>query len=217
MYSRAYLQANEIVSEAAKTIVAAFDFDGTLTRRDTMFPFLLHVVGWGAFVRYVFMLTPTLVGYKLGMTRNDVAKEKVFIRFLSGMNKDALQDKAKQFAAKELPALLRADAMQRLAWHKQQKHRCIVISASLEHYLRPWAIQAGFDDVIATQLETLQSGDVTGKLSGENCFGVEKVRRLEAMLGNRMSYTLYAYGDSRGDRELLSFADYPYYQKIPKN
>jgi HAD superfamily hydrolase (TIGR01490 family) len=105
--------------------------------------------------------------------------------------------------------------MQRLEWHKQHGHRCVVISASLELYVRPWAIKAGFDDVIATHLEAHMEGYVTGKLSGANCFGIEKLRRLEALVGAREGYSLYAYGDSRGDKELLSSADWAYYRQFP--
>lgn len=205
------------VAQAEKPVVAAFDFDGTLTQRDTMFSFLLHVVGWSEFVRCVFVQAPTLGGYGLGIIRNDIAKERVFTRFLSGMEIVELQRKAEQFAVQKMPGLLRYEAMQRLDWHKRQGHRCVVISASLELYVRPWAQRAGFDDVIATHLETREDGRITGKLSGENCYGIEKTRRLEALLGARDGYTLYAYGDSRGDRELLSLADYAYYRQIPNS
>jgi HAD superfamily hydrolase (TIGR01490 family) len=198
-----------------KPVVAAFDFDGTLTRRDTMFPFLMHILGMKAFVRHVFALSPTLAGYGLGLIRNDIAKEKVFIRCLEGMNMDQLMRKGELFAANVLPNLLRPEAMQRLNWHKQLGHRCVVISASLDLYVRPWAINAGFDDVLATHLQTHEAGLVSGKLAGANCFGVEKVRRLQTLLGDRNGYTLYAYGDSRGDRELLSSADYAYYRQMP--
>ena len=201
--------------QANKPVVAAFDFDGTLTRRDTMFPFLKHTLGTAAFVRDVFILSPTLAGYGLGLIRNDIAKEKVFVRCLAGMSMDELRQKGERFAANVLQHLLRPEAMQRLKWHKQQGHRCVVISASLDLYVRPWAIAAGFDDVIATHLQTLDAGTVTGKLAGANCFGPEKVRRLQALLGDRDSYTLYAYGDSSGDRELLSSADYAYYRQMP--
>jgi HAD superfamily hydrolase (TIGR01490 family) len=201
--------------QANKQVVAAFDFDGTLTRRDTLFPFLLHTLGMTAFVRHVFALSPTLAGYGLGLIRNDIAKEKVFIRCLAGMNMDELRQKGELFAANVLPNLQRPEAMQRLNWHKQQGHRCVVISASLELYVRPWAIKAGFDDVLATHLQIHEAGLVTGKLSGANCFGIEKVKRLETLLGDRDGYTLYAYGDSRGDRELLSSADYAYYRQMP--
>lgn len=201
--------------QANKPVVAAFDFDGTLTRRDTLFAFMLHTLGMTAFVRDVLLLSPTLAGYGLGLIRNDIAKEKVFIRCLAGMNMEELRQKGEQFAANVLPNLLRPEAMRRLDWHKQQGHRCVVISASLELYVRPWAIRAGFDDVLATHLQTHEAGLVSGKLAGANCFGIEKVRRLQELLGDRDGYTLYAYGDSRGDRELLSSADYAYYRQIP--
>jgi len=203
-------------AEANKPVVAAFDFDGTLTRRDTLLPFLLYLLGGAQILRDALILSPTLVGYGLGMIRNGIAKERVLTRCLAGMRMHELQQEAERFAALTLPGLLRQEALQRFDWHKQQGHRCVVISASLDIYVRPWALKVGFDDVIATHLETLKDGSVTGKLLGENCFGIEKVRRLDALLGARSGYTLYAYGDSRGDKELLSAADYAYYRRIPE-
>lgn len=200
-----------------KPVVAAFDFDGTLTRRDTLWPFLLHTLGAVTVVRHALALFPTLAGYALGLIDNGVAKERVFLRCLGGMGRDELQRAAEQFALLILPGLLRYEAMQRLAWHRQLGHRCVVISASLELYVRPWAQSAGFDEVIATRLEIQEDGRISGKLSGANCFGSEKTRRLEALLGEREGYTLYAYGDSRGDRELLSLADYAYYRQFPNS
>ncbi len=201
---------------ANKPVVAAFDFDGTLTRRDTLLPFLLHTLGTAAVARHAIVLSPTLAGYALGLIGNGVAKERVLVRCLAGMRMDELQQEGERFASYVLPGLLRHQAMQRLEWHKQQGHRCVVISASLELYVRPWAIKAGFDEVIATRLEMQQDGRITGKLSGANCFGIEKVLRLETLLGGRGGYTLYAYGDSRGDQELLSCADHAYYRHMPK-
>jgi phosphatidylglycerophosphatase C len=197
-----------------KPVVAAFDFDGTLTRRDTLFPFLLHVAGPVKFSWKIVLLLATLAGYALGLIRNDKAKIKVLTRFLVNMEMASLQQYAQQFAEQKLPSLLRSEAMQRLAWHRQQGHRCVVVSASLEIYLRPWASTAGFDDILGSRLETLADGRTTGNLLGENCFGAEKMRRLETLLGSRDGYTLYAYGDSRGDKELLSAADYPFYKKF---
>lgn len=206
------------MSEAGtnKPVVAAFDFDGTLTRRDTLFPFLRHVLGDAQVARAAFMLSPTLAAYALGAINNGIAKERVFMRCLGGMRADDFRQAAEDFANYVLPGLLHHEAMQRFDWHRRQGHRCVVISASLDAYVRPWAERAGFDDVIATHLETLDSGHISGKLSGANCFGSEKVRRLQALLGVRDGYTLYAYGDSRGDRELLSSADYAYYRKMPE-
>ena len=200
--------------QTQKPVVAAFDFDGTLTRHDTLFPFLLQVAGPVKLLIKIIYLIPILTAYALGLMRNDIAKIKVLRRFLADMEMTTLQQHALQFAEQKLPTLLRPEAMQRLAWHKQQGHRCVVVSASLELYLRPWASTAGFDDVLGSRLEELDNGRTSGKLLGENCFGPEKMRRLASLLGPREGYTLYAYGDSRGDKELLSAADYPFYKSF---
>ena len=199
---------------AAKPVVAAFDFDGTLTRHDTLFPFLLHVAGMVYLFNKIIYLSPILAGYAVGLVRNDIAKVKVLRCFLANMEMTRLRLFALQFAGQKLPGLLRPEAMQRLAWHKQQGHRCVVVSASLELYLRPWAVGAGFDDVLGSRLEEIENGRTSGRLLGENCFGPEKMRRLEALLGPREDYILYAYGDSRGDKELLSAADFAFYKKF---
>lgn len=198
-----------------KPIVAAFDFDGTLTRRDTLLSFLRFLLGDARVAGHALRLAPTLLGYGLKLVDNGIAKERVFIECLGGMEWARLQEAGERFARLVLPGMLRREALQRLEWHKQQGHRCVAISASMALYVEPWAQQAGLDDVIATRLETTADGHVSGRMSGANCFGPEKVRRLTELLGPRENYVLYAYGDSRGDRELLSGADYAYYRHFP--
>jgi phosphatidylglycerophosphatase C len=87
----------------------------------------------------------------------------------------------------------------------------ILVSASLEIYLLPWAKTIGLDQVIGTRL-AVQNGLLTGRIIGQNCYGAEKVKRLQAVLGDLSQYCIYAYGDSRGDRELLEIATCPYYR-----
>jgi len=87
----------------------------------------------------------------------------------------------------------------------------VLASASLELLLEPWARAAGVDDVLATRLE-VRDGRLTGRLAGPNCYGPEKVARLEALVGDLAGVELYAYGDSRGDRELLAAAQHPVYR-----
>lgn len=198
----------------SKPVVAAFDFDGTLTRRDTLFPFLLYVVGWPTFVWKFLLSLGLLTAYALKLMRNDIAKERLLTRFLGGMDSALLQRKGVEFAEQKIQHLLRADAMWRLHWHVQQGHRCVVVSASLELYLQHWAGMMGFSDALGTRLQTQADGRVTGRLEGANCFGAEKMRRLDELLGDRSEYVLYAYGDSRGDKELLSGADHAFYRKF---
>jgi len=129
--------------EAGKPVVAAFDFDGTLTRRETLLPFLLYTLGTAAVARRALALSPTLAGYGLGLINNGIAKERVFVRCFAGMEMKVLQQEGERFAALVLPGLLRQEALHRLEWHKQQGHRCVVISASLELYVAPLVAKGG--------------------------------------------------------------------------
>lgn len=204
-----------MMTNAGRMVVAAFDFDGTVTRSDSLFPFLRFAVGSGRFAVKLAASLPTLAGYAAGWVRNDVAKERVLERFFAGVPIAALNIAGAKFARERLPELVRPAALARLNWHRTQGHRCILISASLQLYLQPWARSVGFDAVIGSELEVREGHIATGRLAGGNCHGAEKVRRLEHLLGSREGYYLYAYGDSRGDRELLAAADSAYYRTMP--
>lgn len=199
-------------------IVAAFDFDGTITMRDTLLPFLIYSAGKAQAIKKLAKLSPKLLSYFFSITSRQEVKEHVLKRFFGGMPMSQLEELGEAFAKSDiLKKLIYVNALKRLEWHKRQKHRCILVSASIDAYLRPWAKRVGFDDLICSKLEVDRLGVVTGSLEGKNCWGDEKSQRLEALLGPKEGYTLYAYGDSRGDHELLDLADHPFYRKMPTN
>lgn len=199
--------------EVHEPIVAAFDFDGTLTARDSMLPFLRFFAGSGKFAGHLLQLTPAMVRYAFGMTNRQMAKEAVLIRFLGGEAESKVTEMGTIFAQQRLPYLVRRKAMDRLRWHQRQGHYCVLVSASVDAYLQPWGQAMGFDAVICSQLERDGDAHITGRLAGENCWGAEKVRRLRQLVGQPAA--LYAYGDSRGDREMLEIADHAYYRYMP--
>ena len=98
--------------------------------------------------------------------------------------------------------------MARVAWHREQGHALVIVSASLLAYLEPFAADHGFDHVIGVGLEVGDDGRLTGRLTGPNVRGPEKEVRLRAWLGDGPR-TMWAYGNSSGDRELLAMADHP--------
>ena len=202
---------NQIAEPPKLPVVAVFDFDGTLTRRDSLLPFLQMAAGRWQFWWGLLVLSPILLGYAFGLIPNWRAKEAVLAHFLSGRKEEQLHQVAQKFAVEEIPKLLRPEAVQRLRWHQEQGHKTVLVSASLEAYLQPWAEAMGFARATGTQLE-VQNGFLTGRILGKNCYGKEKVKRLKALLGDLSQYCIYAYGDSRGDRELLDAADYSYYR-----
>lgn len=197
-----------------KAVVAAFDFDGTLTTRDSLVPFLHYALGKKALVKGLLQLVPSFTSYLMGQSSRQSVKEAILTKFLANIALETVEEWGRAFAAQRLDDLLRPAAMQRLQWHQNQGHCCLIISAAIDPYLLPWGERHGCAAVIASQLQTDGQGALTGQLLGVNCWGPEKVKRLEKYLNRRQDYLLYAYGDSQGDADLLAYADKPFYRRF---
>ncbi|MBS4167832.1 HAD-IB family hydrolase [Parachlamydia sp. AcF125] len=197
-----------------KPIIAAFDFDGTLTYRDSLLPFLFFTHKYFGTLQKLFLLLPKFLGFVLGFVTRQAIKEAIVSKFFKGYSIERLTEWGEAFATQILDSKIRPGAFKKIRWHLDQGHRCILVSANLEIYLRPWAYAHGFSDILASGFELSKEGQITGKLKGKNCWGPEKTQRLEQLLGLKESYVLYAYGDSRGDQELLELADYPFYRAL---
>lgn len=197
-----------------KQVVAAFDFDGTLTYRDTLVPFLLEIVGPTGLAYAIMKNLPSLIGYPFGFSSRQQIKEGLLKETIGGMTLQDVLEKGKEFALNTIPNKLNPAAMKKLKWHLDQGHRCVLISANLNVYLVPWSQKEKLQDTLCSNLQVDEQGKVTGLLAGKNCRGVEKKRRLLELLGDRSQYVLYAYGDSNGDKELLEMADHPFYRKF---
>lgn len=199
------------------SVIAAFDFDHTLTTRDSLLPFLFLLGGLGYGTGQISLLGPDYVRYLFSRLSRQEMKEKILTRFIKGKTWEDLRAVGEEFASHRLGRWINPKSLKALAWHQAMGHRCLLISASLELYLHPWARIHGFETVLASRLELTPSGQATGCLMGLNCWGPEKVRRLIEYAGSKEQYQLYAYGDSRGDQELLQLADYPFYRQFPVN
>lgn len=197
----------------ASKVIAVFDFDDTLTTSDSLMPFIKYVVGIKHFLWGLFLLSPVLLKYFLKLIPNWQAKEAVLTYFFANKNREYLHHKGRSFAKKKIAKLLRPKAMKRFHWHQSQGHQTFLISASLDIYLHPWAKIMGFDRVACTEME-IDANTITGKIQGRNCYGKEKLKRLQSLLGNLDQYCIYAYGDSKGDCEILQAANYPFYRKF---
>jgi phosphatidylglycerophosphatase C len=196
-------------AESAARPLAAFDLDGTLTRRDTLMPFLVRALGAGRPYRAVLASSlPLARAAALGGEHRDVAKAAVLRRVLAGLPLARLAEAAESYADHVVAHGLRADVRARVDWHRSEGHELVLVSASPELYVAPIGRRLGFDEVLATRLEVDGAGVLTGRLLGANCRGPEKVARLRAWRGDGLVLT-YAYGDSAGDREMLALAQTP--------
>lgn len=184
--------------------VAAFDFDGTLTRRDTLLPFLAHVAGRRAVARALAERAVPLALAVLGRGDRGEQKEQMLRRLLAGRRLAEVEALAEDFADAAVARRLRHEAVDHLRAHLAAGDHVVVVSASPELVVAPIARRLGPVDVLGTGLEVVD-GRLTGCLDGRNLRGPEKVRRLTEWLGE--GGTLHwAYGDSAGDRELLAAA-----------
>ncbi|MDR3055296.1 MAG: HAD-IB family hydrolase [Zoogloeaceae bacterium] len=188
-------------------IIAAFDFDGTITTRDTFLAFLARVFGKPKLYGALFCLSGEALRVWLGRASRDRFKALLMGRLFSGCAVAELRRIGAEHAA-FITRWCRPAALERIRWHKEQGHRLVMVSASLSFYLEPIARQLGFDDLLCTELASTE-GVCSGELQGENCRAAEKVRRLQSLLGALDDYEIYAYGDSDGDTEMLAAADHP--------
>ena len=197
--------------------VAAFDFDATLTKRDTVVPFLRRFTSTHRFAVSLLPHTLRLLPIATRRDRNRLRTLVTDIVF-RGRPVVEVETEARSWGVEIAENLLRADTVARLQWHLEQGHRVVIITASYEQYVRVVADVLGDVEVVATRLEAAD-GRCTGRLDGANCRGPEKLRRLEAWLAanglDRSDVTLYAYGDSSGDRDLLAAADHPHWVTRP--
>jgi phosphatidylglycerophosphatase C len=185
--------------------IAAFDFDGTITTSDSLRAFVAFAAGGARFLAGVLRTAPWLAGAATGRCDRGAAKARFLAATLGGRSRTGLEAAARRFAAERLPAMVRPEMLARILEHKRLGHALVLVSASPTLYLEPWAVQAGFDAVLGTELEFID-GRLTGRLATPNCWGPEKVRRLGQWLGSPRPRLDYGYGDSRGDREMLALA-----------
>ena len=192
--------------------IYAFDFDGTLTTKDTLLEFIRFAKGSGQMVRGFLLFSPLLLLMKLHLYPNWKAKQQLFSYFFKGMNIDDFNALCTRFAEQN-KHLLRPAGIEKVRQAiEEEQATVLIISASIDNWVRPF-----FDEidkkiqVLGTQIET-KGSRLTGQFTTKNCYGQEKVNRLTALYPHREAYELIAFGDSRGDKELLEFADKGFYK-----
>lgn len=185
--------------------LVAFDFDGTMTVRDSFTAFLAWRVGRARYTLGVLKLTPAILSY-LGHRDRGRLKAAAVVQFLKGVPLEKVEAEAKIFAETHATRLLRPDAVATWKRWRARGARAVIVTASPETIVAPFARGLGADALIGTQLEVNTYGQVSGAFTGSNCRGAEKVRRLQEMFGEDV-HLAAAYGDTDGDKEMLSIAD----------
>jgi len=188
-----------------------FDFDGTLTKKDTLFEMAKFVRGSITFYLLSMVLFPIYVLIALGLISRQRGKEIFLSTFFGGFKLEHFDQFSRRFSMEIIPKILRSATYSKLREYLKNGDTVVVVSASPENWIKPWCEQHGIT-VIATRLESLE-GKLTGRISGANCRGPEKVRRIKAVFTLEQYESVVAYGDSKGDHEMLKMADHGHYIK----
>ncbi len=195
--------------------IVTFDFDGTLTTKDTLLVFIRYACGFWAFVVGFLRYSPLLVLMKLGLYPNYKVKQKVFSYFFKGMKLEVFDTLCQRFA-QDNHHLLRPQGIEAMNQAFSDGAEVMIVSASIDNWVKPFFENLSNQNnrsilILGTQIE-VKDGLLTGRFLTKNCYGQEKVNRIMALYPHRENYHLTAYGDSRGDKELLAFADESHYK-----
>lgn len=188
--------------------IAFFDFDGTITTKDTLLEFIRFSRGTARFYAGFLLNSPYLVAYKLKLISNQTAKEKVLRFFFGQMPVNEFEEQCSRFASQVIPQLIRPRALDEIKKLQENDTKVIIVSASPENWVHKWSDTLGVK-TIATQL-TVQEGKLTGTIAGNNCHGKEKVRRIQQNFNLKEFEEIYAYGDTSGDKPMLAIATYSF-------
>lgn len=190
--------------------LALFDFDGTITDREMFIAFLELAVEQRRLVLGKAALAPLLVGYRLGMVSGNLIRAAAVRVGLSGVALATLESHGITFAEQVLPGVIRQQALERIHWHRAQGDTVAVVSGALEVALSYWCVSHGLD-LIGSILEH-RGGILTGRYLGRQCLRAEKTRRIRERYDLSRYDTVYAYGDTKDDLDMLALAGKRYYQ-----
>ena len=187
--------------------IVAFDFDGTLTVRDSFTQFLRWRAGSGGWALGLVRMGKATAAYARDRDRGAIKAASVKV-FLKGVTRTELEADAARFADANWDKLMRPDALKVWDdWGSRGAHR-VIVTASPEITVAPFARRLGAEDLLGTHLTFDDQDRITGAFSSPNCRGEEKVRRLHEAFGPDLKLAA-AYGDTSGDTEMLAIAELP--------
>lgn len=198
-------------STAAKTKkLVLFDFDGTITTSDTLIDFVRFYRGRKQYMQGLIKLAPILSLYALKLIPNWKAKQFFLATYFKGEKIENFNARCILFSTNILPSLIRPGARQAIEAYRSAGATMAVVSASAENWVKPWCDQNGLI-CLSTNLE-VKDGIITGNIQGRNCYGDEKVCRVKERFNLSDFDEVIAFGDSRGDKEMLQLAHRSYYK-----
>jgi phosphatidylglycerophosphatase C len=197
-----------------KKKLAIFDFDGTITSRDSMIEFVRFYRGrFYLFLSFVLQF-PWLAGAKLGLVSRENAKKRFLSYHFKGESREHLHRKAAMFAQRVLPGILREKALDQIQFHRQHGHEVVVATASLDFWVEPWTRRMNLP-CLCTQGK-FENEKFTGEFLSANCSGEEKLRRIREAYALEGYDMIFGYGDTSEDKPFLRIAHKRHFKPFRK-
>jgi phosphatidylglycerophosphatase C len=194
--------------------IAFFDFDGTITSKDSLLEMIKFLKGNAAFYTGLFLNMHWFAAYQLQIISGDLFKEKILSYFFSGMQENIFQQRCDAFVNRILPGMIRPGAVEEIKSLRKEGFELVVVSASIENWISGWATQLSMQ-LIATKLE-VKNGLLTGKINGKNCKGEQKVILIREKWDLADYKEIYVYGDSPADKPMMALATRSFYKPFRK-
>ena len=193
-----------------KRRIAFFDFDGTITTRDTLLEVIKFYKGSFKFYLGFALNSPFIFAWKAGIISNQAAKEKVLQYFFKKTPVKEFQQRCDEFATTEIQELIRPKAIVEIEKLKAAGAEVVIVSASAENWIQQWC-KVHDVQLIGTKLQ-ISNDLLTGKIENLNCHGEEKVNRIRASFDLSQYDEIYCYGDTKGDKPMLRLATFSFYK-----
>src|SRR5690606_9917127 len=180
-----------------------FDFDGTLTYKDTMFLYLKFYNASKFRMQFIKHI-PLFTLLKLNLLEAEKVKKSFISSILKGQSKAKIEKKSQEFFDQYYPEIFRENALDFIKNIDYSQTDCYIVSASLDIWVKPFAEKFKMN-LIATNAE-FKNDIFTGNFVGNNCNGVEKVNRIKAEITDKKYDKIIAFGDTSGDQPMLTWA-----------
>lgn len=186
-----------------------FDFDGTLTYKDTMFMYLKFYDSAKFRVQFLKHI-PLFVLLKLNLADTEKVKKSFISSILKGQKEIKIKEKSKLFFEANYPKIVRENALDFIKNINKTNTDSLMVTASLDIWVKPFA-DAFNMELVSTKAE-FKDGVFTGNFIGKNCNGKEKLERIKKEISNEKYDKIIAFGDTSGDRPMLNWANEGHYQ-----
>lgn len=186
-----------------------FDFDGTLTYKDTMFLYLKFYNSSKFRIQFVKHI-PLFILLKLKLADAEKVKKSFIGSILKGQLQTKIENKSKLFFEEYYPKILRENALDFIGNIDKENTDSLIVTASLDIWTKPFAEKLQMK-LVATQAE-FKNGIFTGNFIGKNCNGEEKLERIKTEINGAKYDKIIAFGDTSGDKPMLQWANEGHYQ-----